>query len=55
MIGKVFPVEQAREAYTLMQEGKNYSKIVLKISSLKELMNFVIPTEVRDLQFSDIT
>jgi NADPH:quinone reductase len=32
VIGKVFPVEQAREAYTLMQEGKNYGKIVLKIS-----------------------
>ena len=31
VIGKVFPVEQAREAYTLMQEGKNYGKIVLKI------------------------
>jgi NADPH2:quinone reductase len=32
VIGKVFPVEQAREAYTLMQEGKNYGKIVLKNS-----------------------
>ena len=32
VIGKVFPVEQAREAYKLMQEGKNYGKIVLKIS-----------------------
>src|ERR1035438_2119322 len=32
VIGKVFPIEQAREAYTLMQEGKNYGKIVLKIS-----------------------
>lgn len=31
VIGKVFPLEQAREAYTLMQEGKNYGKIVLKI------------------------
>ena len=31
-IGRVFPLEQAREAYTLMQEGKNYGKIVLKIS-----------------------
>src|ERR1700730_100007 len=31
VIGKVFPVEQAREAYTLMQEVKNYGKIVLKI------------------------
>jgi hypothetical protein len=33
VIGKVFPLEQAREAYTLMQEGKNYGKIVLKINS----------------------
>jgi len=32
VIGKIFPLEQAREAYTLMQEGKNYGKIVLKIS-----------------------
>ncbi|MGA7648144.1 MAG: zinc-binding dehydrogenase, partial [Terriglobales bacterium] len=32
VIGKVCPLEQAREAYTLMQEGKNYGKIVLKIS-----------------------
>jgi NADPH2:quinone reductase len=32
VIGKVFPLEQARQAYTLMQEGKNYGKIVLKIS-----------------------
>ncbi|MGC9987710.1 MAG: zinc-binding dehydrogenase, partial [Terriglobales bacterium] len=32
VIGKVFPLEQAREAYTLMQQGKNYGKIVLKIS-----------------------
>jgi NADPH2:quinone reductase len=31
VIGKVFPLEQARAAYTLMQEGKNYGKIVLKI------------------------
>ena len=31
VIGKVFPWEQAREAYTLMKEGKNYGKIVLKI------------------------
>lgn len=30
-IGKVFPLHQAREAYTLMQEGKNYGKVVLKI------------------------
>jgi NADPH2:quinone reductase len=32
VIGKVFMLEQAREAYTLMQAGKNYGKIVLKIS-----------------------
>jgi NADPH2:quinone reductase len=32
VIGKVFSWEQAREAYTLMQEGKNYGKIVLRIS-----------------------
>jgi NADPH:quinone reductase len=31
VIGKVFPLEQAREAYTLIQEGKNYGKIVLTI------------------------
>jgi NADPH2:quinone reductase len=31
VIGKVFPWEQAREAYTLMREGKNYGKIILKI------------------------
>jgi NADPH2:quinone reductase len=32
VVGKVFLLEQAREAYTLMQEGRNYGKIVLKIS-----------------------
>src|SRR6266403_1308918 len=32
VIGKVFPLEEARAAYTLMQQGKNYGKIVLKIS-----------------------
>jgi NADPH:quinone reductase len=32
VIGKVYPLEKAREAYTLLQEGKNYGKIVLKIS-----------------------
>ncbi len=31
VIGKVFPLEQAKEAYTLLQQGKNYGKIVLKI------------------------
>ena len=30
VIGKVFRLEDARAAYTLMQEGKNYGKIVLK-------------------------
>jgi NADPH:quinone reductase len=32
VIGKVFPLDQARDAYTLMKEGKNYGKIILKIS-----------------------
>jgi NADPH:quinone reductase len=32
VIGKVFSWEESREAHTLMQEGKNYGKIVLKIS-----------------------
>ncbi|MFY9842962.1 MAG: NADPH:quinone oxidoreductase family protein [Terriglobales bacterium] len=32
VIGKIFPLEQARAAYTLMQEGKNYGKVVLGIS-----------------------
>jgi NADPH2:quinone reductase len=32
VIGKVFPLDQAREAYTLIKEGKNYGKIVLKIT-----------------------
>lgn len=31
VIGKVFPLNEARAAYTLMQEGKNYGKVVLKI------------------------
>ncbi len=31
VIGKVFPLEDAREAYALMQEGKNFGKIVLRI------------------------
>lgn len=31
VIGQVFPLNQARAAYTLMQEGKNYGKIVLRI------------------------
>ena len=33
VIGKIFPLEEARAAYTLIQEGKNYGKIVLKISN----------------------
>ena len=32
VIGTVFPLGEARAAYTLMQEGKNYGKIVLKVS-----------------------
>jgi NADPH2:quinone reductase len=32
VIGKVFPLSEARAAYTLIQQGKNYGKIVLKIS-----------------------
>lgn len=31
-IGHVFPLERAAEAYKLLEEGKNYGKIVLKIS-----------------------
>jgi len=31
VIGKIFSLEEARAAYTLMQEGKNYGKVVLKI------------------------
>jgi NADPH:quinone reductase len=32
VIGKVFPLPDARAAYTLMQEGKNYGKVVLQIA-----------------------
>ena len=32
VIGQVFPLKRAVEAYTLLQEGKNYGKVVLKIS-----------------------
>lgn len=32
VIGKVFPLAEAQAAYTLMREGKNYGKIVLKIA-----------------------
>jgi NADPH:quinone reductase len=31
VVGQVFSLSQAREAYTLMREGKNYGKLVLKI------------------------
>jgi len=31
VIGKIFPLNKARDAYMLMKEGKNYGKIVLKI------------------------
>jgi NADPH2:quinone reductase len=31
VIGEVFPLERAAEAYTLLQEGKNYGKVVLMI------------------------
>jgi NADPH2:quinone reductase len=32
VIGKVFPFDEARSAYTLMQEGKNYGKVVIRIA-----------------------
>jgi NADPH2:quinone reductase len=32
VIGVVFPLKEARAAYTLMQEGKNYGKVVMKVS-----------------------
>ena len=31
-IGGVFPLDRAREAYKLLEEGKNYGKVVLKIA-----------------------
>jgi NADPH:quinone reductase-like Zn-dependent oxidoreductase len=31
VIGQVFPLEQAKKGYQLLQEGKNYGKVVLKI------------------------
>jgi NADPH:quinone reductase-like Zn-dependent oxidoreductase len=31
VIGHVFPLDRAREAYKLLQDGKNYGKVVLKI------------------------
>jgi NADPH:quinone reductase-like Zn-dependent oxidoreductase len=30
-IGQVFPLEQAVEAFKLLQDGKNYGKIAVKI------------------------
>ena len=30
VIGKVMPIQQAREAYEFLQQGKNYGKVVLK-------------------------
>ena len=35
VIGQVFPLRDARAAYTLMQEGRNYGKIVIGISQAK--------------------
>jgi NADPH2:quinone reductase len=32
-IGQVFPLEKAVEAFRLLEEGKNYGKVVLKIAS----------------------
>lgn len=32
VIGNVFPLAEARSAYSLMQAGKNYGKVVLKIA-----------------------
>ena len=32
-IGHVFPLERAVEAYKLLQDGKNYGKVVIKIAS----------------------
>jgi NADPH2:quinone reductase len=32
VIGHVLPLERAQEAYKLLQEGKNYGKVVLKVS-----------------------
>lgn len=31
VIGRIFPLAQARDAYSLLQEGRNYGKIVLRI------------------------
>jgi len=32
VVGHVFPLDRAAEAYKLLQEGKNYGKVVLKVS-----------------------
>lgn len=32
VVGQVFPFKEARSAYRLMQEGKNYGKVVIRIS-----------------------
>jgi len=32
VIGQVFPLSRAVEAYKQLQEGKNYGKLVLKIN-----------------------
>jgi len=32
VIGQVFPLDRARDGYKLLQEGKNYGKVVLKIT-----------------------
>jgi len=32
VIGQVLPLERAQEAYKLLQEGKNYGKVVLRIA-----------------------
>jgi len=32
VVGHVFPLDRASEAYKLLQEGKNYGKVVLHIS-----------------------
>src|SRR5581483_693070 len=34
VIGATFPLDQAREAYRLMGDGKNFGKVILKISYL---------------------
>jgi NADPH:quinone reductase-like Zn-dependent oxidoreductase len=31
VIGQVLPLDRAVEAYKLLQDGKNYGKVVLKI------------------------